>query len=213
MLLKSASSIAALAMIFAAAPALATDLSGRGEQLNDYPIERNVFQGFGVGVHGGGQFTNIDIMDQFDGIGADGLVGGIHAEYLFGFGSLRVGPYIEGGISNVNTEIQGQDLINQDHYYGGGIKAGAVVWNSTLVYGKLGYEWSKWSILDDEADADVESVVLGAGIETMLMPHVSLGLEASYITPLNIEVEGDDITDLLEESESLRVIGKVSWRQ
>ncbi len=215
--MKTTVSAIALMAFFAVSPASATDLKGQRDDTSaDYVSGRLAFQGLGVGVHVGGQFTNLDITKggfTFDGIGADGLVGGAHAEYLFAAGSFRVGPYVEGGLANVNTDLNGMDVINLDHYYGGGVKAGYVAWNSTLLYLKGGYQWSSWSIFEDKADADVGSVVLGGGIETMVSGNVSLGLEADYITPIDIEAEGKDISDLLEESESLRVVVRATWRQ
>lgn len=210
-LLKTSASAAVLAISLAGS-ALAADLTKGDPTGSDYASYKAAFQGLGIGVHGGGQFTNIDVVDQFDGIGADGLIGGAHAEYLFGFGTFRAGVYAEGGISNVNTEIFGQDLLNQDWYAGVGVKAGAVVWNSTFIYGKAGYEISKWSIAEDLAEADVESVVVGGGVETMLMPNVSVGLEANYVVPLSVEVESKDATDLVEESESLRALLRLTYR-
>lgn len=210
------SAISILALTVGILPnfANAADLGKNGDPTSaDYHYASPAFQGFGIGVHGGGQFTNIDVYDQFDGIGADGLIGGLHAEYLFAMGNFRVGPYVEGGLSNVNTEIGGQDLLNQDWNIGGGVKAGVVLWNATLVYGKAGYEFSKWSIAEDEAEADVESVVLGGGVETMLAQNVSIGLEANYVVPMNIEVEDQDLTDYLEESESIRALARITWRQ
>jgi outer membrane immunogenic protein len=209
--LSASVSTVALAAFFAS-PALSADL-GKTSDPTSSEYVAPAFQGLGIGINGGGQFTNIDVYDQFDGIGADGLVGGAHAEYLFALGQFRVGPYIDGGFSNVNTDIGGVDLLNQDWYFGGGVKAGIIVYGSTLIYGKVGYEISKWSILDDEADADVDSAVLGGGVETMIARNVSLGLEANYVVPMNIEVEDQDITDYLDASESLRVLGRLTWRQ
>jgi outer membrane immunogenic protein len=210
---KFSASVSAVALAaFFASPALSADLKGGDPTSSDYH-SKPAFEGLGIGINGGGQFTNIDVYDQFDGIGADGLVGGAHAEYLFALGQFRVGPYIDGGFSNVNTEIGGVDLLNQDWYFGGGVKAGITVYGSTLIYGKVGYEIAKWSILDDEAEADVDSAVLGGGVETMIAQNVSLGLEANYVVPLNIEVEDHDITNALEESESLRALLRLTWRQ
>jgi hypothetical protein len=211
--MKSTVSAIALASVIFAPHALSADIHGsKGDPTSsDYISSPAPFQGAAVSVELGGQFTNLDIDDQFDGIGADGLVGGGSVEYLFGVGGFRVGPYVNGGISNVNTEIMGQDIFNQDWFLGAGIKGGPVVGN-TLIYGKLGYEISQWTIGDDDADADVESVVVGGGVETMIADHVSLGLEAVYAVPLSVEVESHDVTELLEESESLRVVGRVSYR-
>lgn len=211
--LKTSASAAVLAL-FAAAPAIATDLKNTSDPTSAHYYDAP-FQGVGGGVSIGGQFTNIDVTAggfSFDGIGADGLVGGAHLEYLFAVGgNFRVGLYAEGGISNVNTDLMGMDAINQDWFGGAGAKAGFVI-SQTLIYGKLGYEWSKWSIFDEAAEADVESVLIGGGIETMIAQNVSLGVEGNYIVPVSIDVEGADLTEFLEETESFRGVVRLTYR-
>jgi outer membrane immunogenic protein len=202
------------AFLGAIAPAYAADLKGNGDPTGaEYTNYRAAFQGLSAGIGIGGEFVNIDILDQFDGIGADGLVGQVHADYLFAAGSFRVGPYVEGGISNVNTEINGQDLLNQDYFFGGGLQIGYVVWNSTMLYVQGGGQWSKWDIAEGAADADVFSVKLGGGVDTMVADHVSLGLNLAYVTPIDIEVDGTDLTDFLEESEGFVGLLRLSYRQ
>lgn len=172
------------------------------------------FVGLAVGIHGGMQFTNINIDDQFDGIGADGFAGGVHAEYLINLGGrLRVGPYIEGGLSNVNVEFQGDDIIEQKHYYGGGIKAGVTAFGASLIYARLGYERALWEAGfggGNSTDVDVDSLVAGVGIATMIREHVSFGLGIDYVAPLSIEADGQDINEL-EDSEGLRGMARITY--
>lgn len=212
----ASAAVAALA-IFVASPASASDLGGmKDDHVGTPDIDgRPAFIGLGIGVQGGGQFTNIDINDEFDGIGADGLVGGLHAEYLFGFGlgRFRVGPYVEGGISNVNVEIGGFDALNQDAYYGGGLKAGVVAFGSSLISARIGLERALWSTDFSDIDINVDSVVIGAGIETMVARNVSIGLTLDYLTPFNIEADGHDLTDLLDETEGFRGMARITYRQ
>jgi opacity protein-like surface antigen len=209
--------VAAIAAVMSIAQASGADVyDGRLDAGADQPTPV-YFQGLAVGVHGGGQFTAIDITDDgfaFDGISADGLVGGAGIEYLFPFGNLRVGPYVEGGFSNVNTEINGADLLRQDHYYGGGLKAGFVAFDSSLVYARAGYEWALWKTdADDSIDIDAEAFVIGGGVETMIGSHVSIGLGADYLVPNNVTADDIDVTSFVEDSESLRVLGRLTWRQ
>ena len=209
---KLSISTLAVAAFFAASPALSADLGNQGDTTSaNYVSGKPAFQGGGVGVDLGGQFTNIDVADQFDGVGADGIAGGGHAEYLFALGAFRIGPEIWGGLSNVNVDLGGTDILNQDYYYGGGVKAGYVT-GATLIYAHGGYEWSKWTFADDY-DVDVGSILVGGGIEHMVASNVSLGLEANYIVPVDVDVEGEDITQWVDKSESLRVLGRVTWRQ
>jgi hypothetical protein len=215
-------SIAALAVAILPFSANAADVYNQGSTKDapyDGPISRPAFVGLGVGIHGGGQFTNIDLNAggfAFDGVGADGLVGGIHAEYLFALGQFRVGPYAEGGFSNVNTEISfggaDADILNQESYFGGGVKAG-MVFGSALVYGRAGYEWSQWGTDLADIDIDVESLVVGGGVEAMIARNVSIGLSADYLIPLNVEAAGIDVTDYVEDSESVRVLARITYRQ
>ena len=178
----------------------------------DIPDSPLLFVGLGVGIHGGGQFTNIDLYDEFDGIGADGLVGGLHGEYLFAVGRFRVGPYVEGGFSNVNTEYGGADLLTQDTYFGGGLKAGAVL-GTAFLYGRIGYEWSQWSSDFFSGDIDVDGFLIGGGVEAMIARNISIGLDAAYLIPSNVEVDGFDVTDAVEESETLRILARITYRQ
>jgi opacity protein-like surface antigen len=215
---KSMISASVLAL-FMSAPALSADLGGNGDPTSSDHGYKAAFQGLGIGVHGGGQFTNVEIGEgdfSFDGVGADGLVGGIHGEYLFAMGSFRVGPYVEGSLSNVNTNIEGfggeLDLLNQEYYYGGGVKAGMVAFNSALIYARAGIERAKWEFAE-AIDVDVDSFVLGGGVETMVTSNVSVGLGLDYVTPFNIEADGHDVTDLFEETESFRGTLRLTWRQ
>jgi opacity protein-like surface antigen len=217
-LLKSSASAAVLAL-FMSAPALSADILGNGDPTSSDHAYKAAFQGLGIGVHGGGQFTNVEIGEgdfSFDGVGADGLAGGVHGEYLFAFGgSFRVGPYCEGGFSNVNTNVETPkgdlDLLNQEHYYGCGAKAGAVV-GDALFYARIGVERSKWEFAE-EIDVDVDSYVIGAGIEAMIADNVSLGLSGDYITPFNIEAEGHDLTKFFDETESFRGLVRLTYRR
>ena len=214
--MKKLITAASLVALFAATPALAADLGGSTKDDVDYSANGPAFVGFGVGIHAGGQFSNVEIADgefSFDGIGADGLVGGLHVEYLFPVGRFRVGPYLEGGFSNVNTNIElgsDVDLLNQENYYGGGIKAGVVV-SETLIYGRFGLERSNWDVVENFS-AEVDSLVIGGGIETMIAAHTSLGVEGTYHDVFNVEAEGLDVSDYLDESEGLRGVVRLTYR-
>jgi opacity protein-like surface antigen len=216
--MKLATMTALAALLLGAPAASAADIFNGPDQgsYKDGPGEYQghpAFLGLGVSAFAGGQFTNIDIADEFDGIGADGVIGGLGVEYLFAAGRFRFGPYIEGGWSNINTSIGDFDLLEQEYFFGGGLKAGVTVFRSSLIYGRVGYERASWDIAEGEADADVDSLVVGGGIETLIADNWSLGLGADYVVPMNIEADGQDVTDLLEDTESLRVLGRLTWRR
>lgn len=173
----------------------------------------NPFAGFYVGAQVGGEFVNLDIDDQFDGIGADGLIGGAHAGYNFCMGSFCTGPYVEGSWSNVDTNLFGTDILYQEWYAHGGWIAGLNVSNSSFLYGKAAYELQQWSSDAGSLDGDVQAFVLGGGIDTMLTGNTSLGAFIDYVIPHKIEANGTDISDLLDQSEALRAGVKLSIRQ
>lgn len=215
-LLKSSASFTFLALL--STGALAADLpSSTKDGGSHYATESgraaNLFAGWYVGVQGGGQFTNIDVIDQFDGIGADGLIGGIHAGYNLSLGRLVTGPYVEGSLSNVNVDLAGQDLLVQDWYVQGGWLVGVNVSPSTLLSAHLGYEWAKWSSDLYDEEADVRSFAIGGGIDTIVASHVTFGVKLDYLIPHSIEVDSHDVTDFLDASESLRVMGRLTYRQ
>jgi len=180
----------------------------------------HAFAGLSVGIHGGGQFVAIELDhdgNDFDGISSDGLVGGAHAEYLFSAGRFRVGPYVEGGFSDVSTRINGgpfndADVLAQDHYYSGGVKIGLMVSSQTMAYGRAGYEWSQWSSDLFDGNADVEAYLLGGGIETMVAEQVSLGVGVDYLTLSSAEYDGTDITAFVDDTESVRALLRLNWR-
>lgn len=215
MLLKTASAVAISAAVFlSASTAFATDLKdGKTDFLGLSSAKLdNPFAGFYGGLHGGGQFANIDVMDQFDGIGADGLVGGAHAGYNVCSGRVCFGLYGEGGLSNVNVELGGQDALIQDWYAQGGALVGYVAGKATLISVHAGYDWSAWSSDFTDADIDVGAFVVGAGIDTMIADHVSLGVKVDYLIADSVEVESHDVTDYVEKSEGLRVLGRITYR-
>lgn len=205
--------LAAALVALTASAAGAADLSSAKGLDTASMSNKNTFAGWYLGVQGGGQFSNLDVADQFDGIDADGLVGGAHLGYNFALGSLVTGPYIEGGLSNVNIDIQGVDALRQDWYVHGGWMLGFKPTDKTLVFGRFGYEVASWSSDIGIPDADVRSWVIGGGIDTMLTQHVSLGVTADYIVPQEITVDSTAYTDLLDASETLRVMGRLTYRQ
>lgn len=204
--------ISAFLLLSGITAAAAADLLTDGHDEAHAPYKQ-AFVGFGAGIDLGGQFTSIDIGGAFDGISADGLVVGAHAEYLFAHGSFRFGPYIEGGLSDVNTQIGGADVLTQDHYFGAGLKAGIVAYQTALISVHAGFERAKWSSDLFSGHATVDSWKLGGAVETMVAPNVSLGLNLDYLRPENVDVDGFDATSLLKDSEQGRALLRVTWRQ
>jgi opacity protein-like surface antigen len=204
--------LSALLFVAAAGQAFAADLF-TGDHSPDTP-HYVAFDGLAVGIHGGGQMTSIDVAGVFDGISADGLVGGVHAEYLFTAGRFRIGPWGELSLSDVNTELSGFDVLSQDYAYSGGIKVGVTAWGASLISMRAGYEMAQWSSdIPGVGDIDVGSWLLGAGVETMVAEHVSLGIQADYLVPHEVTALGVDVTSFVEDSEQGRVLARLTWRQ
>jgi hypothetical protein len=187
-----------------------------------YEAPNYAFTGLGVGVDGGGQFTAIQLNDgpvSFDGISADGLVGGGHLEYLVAVDRFRLGAFCDGGLSNVNTDIETSgpsgDLLSMDHYYGCYGKVGATVYGDSLVAIHFGYQWSQWTVGDAfgaDIQADAGFWVIGPSIETMIDPNWSVGLVGDYGFLDNVEAEGMDLTPVFDETEFGRIKVRLTYR-
>lgn len=200
--------ITAMALLTACQPVFASDL-----YTPDTPYN---FTGFSIGIDGGGQFTSIAFDDgpfAFDGVAADGLIGGGHVDALFAYEKLRLGGYCEGGFSDAAMSISGIDLIRQEHYYGCGLKAGIMLTDATLAYGRAGYDVSHWSSDLTPISADVGSWLLGGGIESMCGEHISCGLGADYLMADTVDVSHGigDVSKFLNESETLRAKARISY--
>lgn len=213
--LKS-TTFAALSLILLSSGAYAADING---SLKDSPSDeisfgRNPFSGFYVGLNAGGEFANIDVMDTFDGIGADGLIGGIHAGYNMCANRFCFGPYVEGGLSNVNVDVAGFDALTQDYYVQGGLQLGYMVGKATLISVHGGYDYSAWgSDFPIGDDITVGALVVGGGVDTMLSSNVSLGVKVDYLTVYSADVGNTDITSAVEESEAIRAQLRLTYRR
>lgn len=207
--------IAAFAGLMSLSAASAADIfDGRIDQYADQPT-RIYFQGLAVGVDVGGQFGSAQINyggDSFDGIAHDGGIAGAHVEYLFPIERFRIGAYGNGGFSNANTTYNDFDLLNQKSYFGGGLKAGGMVGDSTLISVHFGYDRSQWEAFE-AVDAEVDSWVIGAAIETMASENFSLGLDMDYLLVNDVEAAGADLSEIFEDSEMIRVKARLTWRQ
>ncbi len=208
-----------------ASPAMASDIFGKGGSTKDDTEEvsygRNPFGGFYLGAQVGGQFTNIDIAPpglDFDGIGADGLIGGLHAGYNACVNRVCFGPYVEGGFGAVNSSINGTDIVSQDYYVQGGVMLGYMVGKASLISVHGGYDYAKWSsevltAYNQDDDITVSSFVVGGGVDTMLTSNISLGLKVDYLMFSNVDANDQDYTDFLDQSESLRAQLRLTYRR
>lgn len=209
------------------APASAADLGGKYTPDTVQPI-KNAFEGFGIGVHGGIAATAIDINNPYpggpedilDGISADGLFAGAHAEYLFASTQrFRIGFYGEGGFSTEAVELLGKDVLTKDSYYGGGLQAGYLPTQFSMIFVRAGYEWQNWTVDTtafggNETDGTVGMFVLGTGVRTLLTEHVDIGAGFDYLR-LNDADFGDtggiDLNDVVGETEGYRGMVRLTY--
>jgi opacity protein-like surface antigen len=214
--MKTKATLFALTTLLLSSSAFAADINGGSlkDTVDETSFGRNPFSGFYIGLNAGGEFANIDVMDSFDGIGADGLIGGIHAGYNMCANRFCFGPYVEGGLSNVNVDIGGLDALTQDYYVQGGAMVGYMVGKATLISVHAGYDHSAWgSDLFGGDDITVGAVAIGGGIETMITSNVSLGAKVDYLMVYSADVGNTDVTDFIEESEAIRAQLKLTYRR
>ena len=83
----------------------------------------------------------------------------------------------------------------------------------TLVCARFGYDWSQWSSdIPGAPNADVGSWLLGACIETMVTPQISVGLGGDYLAVHDANLGGTDVTSFVEDSEMGRVKLRLNYR-
>lgn len=212
------------------APVYAADLGGKSVPTYE---EANTlyFAGASVGIHGGFSSTNFDISGEelsggdietlFDGIAADGVIMGGQAEYLFAFANrFRIGVYAEGGLSSETIELLDQDVLSKTCYYGGGLKAGWLPTQTSIVFARAGYERQCWEIdfgPSATTDATADFWVFGVGAGTMVSESWSLGVSADYLVFNDAEIDGvpsganDLINDVIGDTEAYRGLVRLNY--
>ena len=64
-------------------------------------------------------------------------------------------------------------------------------------------QFANWSSdLSGVGNINVDSFVVGAGLETMVGHNVSLGVNVDYLTPNNVSANGSDVTKYVQDSDS-----------
>lgn len=177
--LKTAIATLALAGAVAVPNVSAADLH---KSLKDTPeveaLKKADFAGAYVGIALGGA-----MLDP-DGAGNDfsGAVGEIMGGYDFRRGSIVFGPRIRGALTTLEDDANAMQI---DGYINLGGRAG-LVFNRTLVYGSLGYEFisasSDTPALDAALDdANLRAWTLGVGAETRIFDGLTAGAEFEYV--------------------------------
>jgi hypothetical protein len=201
-----------LAALVVAAPALAADLKGDAASQGSAPAAKGAaFTGLSLYGFAGGEFANVSV-DGLDGIGADGLTGGLGLGYDVACGgALRCGVWIEGGASNVAVTYGGADLLSEDYFGAAGARVG-VVWGSSLVYGRAGYQLSEWSSDLTTQNISTQWWLVGGGIETRLREHLSIGVDATYLRLNAADVGIQSVTGDVDGTEALRATLRLIYR-
>jgi len=200
-------------------------------KLDDTTVTANPFSGAYIGWMAGAQFNDITITDPdsgeyVSGISADGLVTGPFAGWSFCSGRICFGPRVEYAWTDVGVHLgELGDVVKQDTYAQLTAELSAQVGKTTQIGVHAGYEWQFWSLdrqLSDalrlSGDIDMEAVVIGASIETLLWDELSFTFRADYLIYDAIEVDGAPagfnaaLEDALKDSDALRVKAGVAYR-
>lgn len=157
------------------------------------------FGGVYLGIHGGKSFANTEIEAvgsplAIDGLGSDGMTGGVHLGYDHQFGRFVVGALVEwNGIGK--TEFEVAPILSYEIQQGLLVagRAGVVIGNA-MPYVLVG--WAKTeaevSLLGTSVyKYDADGLALGAGIDLKL-DDMAKGLVLG-IRYLNIETDSHDI--------------------
>ena len=172
---------AALALVLTAAPLLGT-LNSQSRAGVLAPIWTGAY----VGFHGGVNWADLDT--SFAAASSSAFTGGGHAGFNFGLGGVVVGV-------EADANYDGSDFS-----YGtasGGTGSLSVDWSGTvrgrvgvpvgpvLLYATAGYAWTEATLAEKTAGGgslsgshSFNGVVYGAGLESYVMPNMSLRLEA-----------------------------------
>ncbi len=194
-LLRGASVAAVLAC--SASAGLAADL-GAGGGFKDEPAMAPLWQGFYIGVNGGGAVDGQSVYDFNPGVPAadsknaaslKGLMGGVQAGYNAQYG------YVVGGIE-LDADFAKTDNPTASYYLGGSMnpelnsvysaraRLGFLLQPRVLFYGTGGYAAANADFLYDAGfgnlykdSGTLQGWVAGGGIEYMHSSHLSFGLE------------------------------------
>lgn len=173
----------------AAAILLATPAAAQEPSMLGIPC--HVSAGAGLGVGG----ADLKVAGASIEINGTNIVG------TLGVGcDLKVGPAIVGGY--VDTTIGDRDVKFSiagdtaraaiDTAYGFGVRAGYMVQPTTLIYGKLGWNFSeiKLSAGGGGIDKKIDGVSLGGGLETQITGPLWLRLDYAATLFQDVKIEG-----------------------
>lgn len=216
------SGVSAIALVIASlslSTANASDLFNPGGSSKDVSIAGMNLSGAYISLGAGGVFTDANgtgsavvpggtifaggnaSLSGFLGDVRVGLDRGVGNGFLIGvYGDLSYEEAKGSGNSVPTLGITGGSAT--EHFgYGAGLKLGAQMGPTTVVYGLVGYQGQhiSESVVTISKSTDLNGVLLGAGIETVLSGNWSIGAEGDYVafggwSPISgINVDADEI--------------------
>lgn len=146
-----------------------------------------IWTGLYLGAQGGVNWSDLD-TDLTNTLNATSFSGGGHIGYNVGLGSAVVGLEADANYDNSNFAFgfPGGGGVDYDVNWNGTIRARAgLTFGPALLYATAGYAWTNASVIESSAaglssstDHHFDGVVYGAGVESFVLPNLSLRLEA-----------------------------------
>ena len=171
--------------------AVALMLSASGLTLHTAPVSADplapIWNGVYVGAHGGVNWSDLD-TNLTSTMNATSFSGGGHIGYNFGLGRTVLGIEADANYdsSDFGFSTAGGGSGAYDIDWNGTIRARAgLTFGPALLYATAGYAWTNATLIETSAggastsrDQHFDGVVYGAGIESYVLPNMSLRLEA-----------------------------------
>jgi hypothetical protein len=194
--------VSAIALIASISSANASDLYNPGGSLKDVTIAGMNLSGVYISLGAGGVFSDANSSGTHDNgnyttvfgpgdVALSGFLGDIRVGYDRSLGSgWLLGIYgdlsYEQAKGTVNTvsQVDITGATGTAHFgYGAGLKLGAGLGQTTVVYGLLGYQGQHVSDSGAalSASTDLNGILVGGGIETELTKSLFFGVEADYV--------------------------------
>ncbi len=146
-----------------------------------------IWTGAYIGAQGGVNWSDLD-TDMTNTLNATSFSGGGHIGYNFEFGRTVLGIEADANYDSSDFAFGtgGGGTVGYDVNWNGTIRARAgVAFGPALLYATAGYAWTNASLvettgagLSSSTDHHFDGVVYGAGVESYVIPNMSIRLEA-----------------------------------